>query len=180
MNYKNAVVLAVCKRLIGWILLITGMLSTLVSILKFLSLHIDNGSMAAAFLADPYKQLYIFVYGKTDFLSFFWNNSPVPDLGSLTSTNSLYFFAVYIMIFIGSAVKNSGAKLSSRLFKTGEQIEDQLMEDQIKGVTSRSRAEIRNTLSIPDYSIFRQLLWELIPFIITSGLMFGFYKMFGF
>lgn len=49
MNYKNAVVLAVCKRLIGWVLLITGMLSTLVSILKFLSLHIDNGSMAAAF-----------------------------------------------------------------------------------------------------------------------------------
>ena len=104
----------------------------------------------------------------------------VPDLGSLTRTNSLYFFAVYIMIFIGSAVKNSGAKLSSRLFKTGEQIEDQLMEDQIKGVTSRSRAEIRNTLSIPDYSIFRQLLWEIIPFVITSGLMFGFYKMFGF
>ncbi|MBO1110017.1 hypothetical protein J2R62_17935 [Plesiomonas shigelloides] len=110
----------------------------------------------------------------------FWNNSPVPDLGSLTSTNSLDFFAVYIMSFIGSAVKNSGAKLSSRLVKTGEQIEDQLMEDQIKGVSSRLRAEIRSTLSIPDYSSFRQLLWEVITFVISIGLMFCFYKMFGF
>ncbi|WP_329603457.1 YniB family protein [Plesiomonas shigelloides] len=122
----------------------------------------------------------MFVYGKTDCLSLFWNNSPVPDLGSLTSTNSLDFFAVYIMSFIGSAVKNSGAKLSSRLVKTGEQIEDQLMEDQIKGVSSRLRAEIRSTLSIPDYSSFRQLLWEVITFVISIGLMFCFYKMFGF
>ncbi|MGL5006660.1 MAG: YniB family protein [Plesiomonas sp.] len=180
MNYKNAVILSASKRLIGWILVIIAVISTAISILKFLSIHIDNGTMASAVLADPYKQFFIFIYSKTQFLSSFWNSSPTPDHTNLTSSASIGFFAIYILIFVASAVKNSGAKLSERLAKTRDQIDDQLMQDQIGALPSRSKKEIRETLIIPNYPVLNQLMWELIPLTITSALLFGFYKMFGF
>ncbi|MGL5759397.1 MAG: YniB family protein [Plesiomonas sp.] len=180
MNYKNAVILSVSKRLIGWVLFVIAVISTVISILKFLSIYIDNGTMAAAVLADPYKQLFIFIYGKTPFLSLFWNNSPTPEHTHLTGSASISFFIIYGFIFIASAIKDSGAKLSERLAKTRDQIDDQLMQDQIATLPSRSKQEIRETLVIPNYPVLTQLLWELIPLVITSGLLFGLYKMFGF
>lgn len=180
MNYKNAVILSASKRLVGWTLVIIAVISTAISILKFLSIYIDNGTMASAVLSDPYKQLFIFIYGKTQFLSIFWNNSPTPDHTNLTGSASISFFIIYVFIFIASAIKDSGAKLSERLAKTRDQIDDQLMQDQIGALPSRSKQEIRDALVIPNYPVLNQLLWELIPLIITSGLLFGFYKMFGF
>lgn len=74
----------------------------------------------------------------------------------------------YLLIFVGAATYNSGKKLYLRLKKVDLDIQNQLIQESMRGNTIRSRAEIEKNTSISNYSIFSQVhQLYLAPLIVT-------------
>ncbi|MGE9627801.1 YniB family protein, partial [Escherichia coli] len=72
----------------------------------------------------------------TPFLNVFWYNSPTPDF---QSGLNLVFWLIFILIFIGLALQDSGARMSRQARFLREGVEDQLILEQAKGSEGLSR-----------------------------------------
>ncbi len=157
MNITDAKKEIIIKRIIGALIGITGLISTIISLLKMLYFRIDVGTPLGGVIAKPFKLLIGWGYKNTQpFLSWFWHNSPVPDHLNLATSENAYFICIYILIFVGIALFTSGNKLARRLGKIREKIEDQIIEESMKGKNQRSFKQIESETEIPKTSIFSQ------------------------
>ncbi|WP_440053836.1 YniB family protein [Pseudoalteromonas sp. T1lg65] len=156
MNFHEAKSKAMFKKITGIIIAFPAIISTAISVLKMLYFRLDDGTAFGGAIAKPFKQLVQFIYENTDILNLFWQHSPTPDLTDLPNKQNLYFFAVYILFFVGLAYFSSGAQLSRRLRKMRQKIEDQLIEESIKGTVRKNRQQIEESIEVPSSTIFSQ------------------------
>lgn len=101
----------------------------------------------------------------TPFLSFFWQNSPVPEFKGETNIG---FWIIYFLIFVGIAMQASGARMwrQSRHIKEG--IEDQLILEQAKGSEGRNRAQLEEKIHVPRHTILLQVFpLYILPIVIA-------------
>ena len=119
--------------------------------------RIDDGSQFGGIIARPFKALVSWVYENTyQFFGWFWEYSPTPDQMHLIKPENGHFFAIYLLFFIGVAFFASGNKLALRLSDINQKIEDQVIEESIKGQKARDREQIEKETEIPSSSIFSQ------------------------
>ena len=156
MHYQGARKRSIVKRIIGAAIVFPALISTVISFLKMLYFRLDDGTRFGSALARPFKQAVSWVYEQTQFLGFFWDHSPVPDQFNLSEIQNLYALIVYFGIFVGAALYASGRKMAARLAVIDEKIENQLIEESVKGVHGRSRKEIEQSTAIPSSSVFTQ------------------------
>lgn len=168
MNFKEAQKKVVSKRVIGALIAVPAITSTAVSFLKMLYFRLDDGSQLGSAIARPFKQLVYLIYENTQFLGVFWKHSPTPDQINLSDSQNIYFLAIYILFFVGLAFIASGNKLSRRLYEINQKIEEQLIEESIKGSEGRSRMQIEDSTQAPTSTIFSQLHQLYIAPIVTA------------
>jgi len=167
-NFKDSKNKSIRKRVLGAAIIVPAITSSAVSFLKMVYFRLDDGTRLGSMIARPFKDLTSWIYQNTPYLNFFWENSPVPDHLNLANMQNFYFLAIYLLIFIGFAFYASGAKLSSRLATINEKIENQLIEESIKGAGARSREDIERSTEIPSNSIFSQIHQLYLAPVVTG------------
>jgi len=165
MTYQQAGRVAILKRIVGWIVFIPALLSTLISLLSFMFKHSEKQPGIDAVMLDFVHLMIDMIRFNTPFLNVFWQNSPVPEFnGSI----NLSFWAIYMLIFVGLALQASGARMwrQSRHIKEG--IEDQLILENAKGTEGRSRQQMEEKVVVPHHTIFLQIFpLYILPVIIA-------------
>ncbi|MFG0763337.1 YniB family protein [Aeromonas media] len=157
LNFREARKKSIQKRLLGVTIIVPSVISTVISFLKMVFFRLDDGTHLGGMIARPLKEMINWVYQNTQYLSLFWEKSPTPNHMVLSEPHNLYSMIIYLLIFVGFAFYTSGAKLALRLAEINEKIENQLIEESIKGAKARSREEIEFTTAISSISIFSQL-----------------------
>lgn len=168
MNIREAQKKASLKMLLGAVIAILSLISTIISTLLMFYHKMDDGSALGSSIAYQLKRLVYFCYEHTSGLHWLWELAPIPDPYSPVSPGNLGFIGVYLGIFIGAALYGSGAKLKARIRRIKLEIEDQLIRESIAGTRSRTRAQIEQSVEIPSSSIWNQ--WHalyLAPLITT-------------
>ena len=168
MNFKEARKKSARRRALGAAIAIPAIISTGVSFLKMLYFRLNDGTQLGSMIARPFKELIERIYQNTQYLNLFWESSPTPNHMSLSEPHNFYFLVIYLLIFVGFAFYASGTKLSSRLAKINEKIENQLIEESIKGTGARSREDIERSTEIPSNSIFSQIHQLYLAPIVTG------------
>lgn len=168
MNFKEAKSRAFNKKLLGLAIVVPAIVSTIISSFKMIYFRLDDGSQLGGVIARPFKQLISLVYENTQLLNLFWRNSPIPNHMDFSEPDNVYFITIYMLFFVGLAFYASGKKLSIRLTKINEKIENQIIEESIKGSAARSREEIEGSTEIPSSSIFKQLHQLYVAPIVTA------------
>lgn len=168
MNFKEARRKSINKRLLGVAISAPAIVSTSISLLKMIYFRLDDGSQLGSVIARPFKAFVSWVYENTQFFDFFWEKSPTPDhLHPFQIENACFIF-IYLMVFVGFAFFSSGAKLSRRLSEINEKIENQLIEESMKGEGARSRMEIEQSTVVPSSSIFSQFHQLYLAPVVTG------------
>lgn len=165
MTYQQAGRVAIIKRVAGWIIFLPALISTLVSLMNFMFKHSEKRPGIDAVLLDFIHVMIDMIRFNTPFLSFFWQNSPVPDFNA---GGNIGFWLIYILIFVGLALQASGARMwrQSRHIKEG--IEDMLILEQAKGSEGRSRQQLEEKIVVPRHTIFLQIFpLYILPVIIA-------------
>lgn len=169
MNYQQALKKSRLKRIIGFVIFLIGIVSSIISILKMLYFNFDDGTIIGGALSKIFKNLISLIYQNTQFLNIFWQNCPSPNLNQLNTQDNIYFLLLYGLIFIGLALYSSGKKLAIRLNDINIIIENQLIKESIMNNQAvKRRDEIQNEISIKDSSIFSQLNQLYLAPLITS------------
>ncbi|GGZ03992.1 MULTISPECIES: YniB family protein [Shewanella] len=168
MNFHEAKSKALFKKIVGVVMALPAIISTVISVLKMLYFRLDDGTAFGGAIAMPFKQLVQLIYENTHILNIFWQHSPTPDLADLTNIQNLYFFAVYVLFFVGLAYFASGGKLSHRLKKISQKIEDQLIEESIKVAGGRNRQQIEESIEVSSSTIFSQLHQLYVAPVVTA------------
>jgi len=149
------------KVLIMWVVgiaisLLSG-LSTIVSLMKMLYFRLDTGTQFGGMLAKPFQDLvYAIFQWSNPYLGLFWDYSPTPDQMNLVILDNFIFLLIYLLVFVGMAFISSARKLSRRLKNINERIEDQIIEESMRGEVARTREQIERETEIPSSSIFSQ------------------------
>jgi len=167
-NFKEAKSKAFNKKLLGAAIAVPSIISTAISFLKMVYFRLDHGSQLGGMIARPFKQLVSRVFENTQFLNIFWGNSPTPNHMDLPDPNNIYFIIIYIMVFVGFAFYASGKKLGARLAKINKKIENQVIEESIRGSAARTREDIERATEIPSSSIFKQLHQLYVAPVVTA------------
>ncbi|MFB2649401.1 YniB family protein [Shewanella mangrovisoli] len=167
-NFHEAKSKALFKKIVGVVIALPAIISTAISVLKMLYFRLDDGTKFGSAIAKPFKQLVQLIYENTHILNLFWQHSPTPDLADFLNRQNLYFFAVYVLFFVGLAYFSSGGQLSRRLRKISQKIEDQLIEESIKGSASKNRQQIEESIEVPSSTIFSQLHQLYFAPVITA------------
>ncbi|HBC3436696.1 TPA: yfeABCD locus regulator, partial [Vibrio parahaemolyticus] len=105
----------------------------------------------------PFKNLVAFIYQNTEFLMIFWKNSPTPNHMHLAEPDNIPFIIIYLTIFVGLTFWGVGKQLSVRLRKIRKKIEDQIIEESVKGSVARTHSEIAETVYIPNGGMFSNI-----------------------
>jgi hypothetical protein len=121
MTYQQAGRIAVLKRIAGWAIFIPAVISTLISVLKFMYDHSEKQPGINAVMLDFAHVMIEMMRFNTPFLNFFWFNSPTPNFHQQANVG---FWVIYALIFIAMALQASGARMSrqtrfcARVWKT--------------------------------------------------------------
>lgn len=156
MNFHEAKSKVWTYKIIGVLIALPAIISTIISMLKMLYFRLEDGTAMGAAIARPFKQLVSVVYENTQALALFWQRSPTPTLDELMSRQNFYFLVFYILVFVGLAFFTSGGKLNRRLRKINQKIEDQLIAESIKGDGGRNRQQIEESIDVQPSTIFSQ------------------------
>jgi hypothetical protein len=168
MTYQQAGRVAVLKRVVGWVIFIPALLSTLVSLLNFIYQLDKQTEGINAVMLDFMHVMIDMIRFNTGFLNVFWFNSPVPQMGSGFSSANVMFIVIYILIFVGLALQASGARMSRQVRHIREGLEDQLILEHAKGSEGRSRTQLEEKLTLPHHTIFLQFFpLYILPLIIA-------------
>lgn len=160
------------KLAVGIVIAIFAGLSTIVSLLKMLYFRLDDGSNIGGILARPFKQFVEWAYQHThQHLGWFWEHSSTPDIKDIFNIENGYFGANYLMIFVGVALVSSALSHRKRLQEIRRKIDDQLIEESIRGESARSREQIERDIEIPSSSFFAQFHQLYIAPIIVGLLI---------
>ncbi len=180
MTYQQAGRLAVIKRLAGWIIFIPALLSTLISVLKFIYQHSEQNKGINAVMADFFHVIIDMLRFNTPFLNIFWYNSPQPVFaGSIFSAN-LLFWLIYILIFVGLALQASGARMSRQARHIREGVEDQMVLEQARGADGLSRAQLEDKIIMPRHTILLQFFPLYILPVVLAVVGYFVFKLLGF
>lgn len=179
MTYQQAGRIAVLKRILGWVIFIPALLSTLISALKFMYAHSEKQEGINAVMLDFTHVMIDMMRVNTPFLNLFWYNSPTPDF---QNSLNIMFWLIFILIFVGLAMQDSGARMSRQARFLREGVEDQLILEKAKGSEGLTREQIESRIVVPHHTIFLQIfpLYILPVVIIALGYVFflcsAFYK----
>lgn len=177
MTYQQAGRIAVVKRLTGWLIFIPALISTLVSVLKFMYAHSEKQEGINAVMLDFAHVMIDMMRVNTPFLNLFWYNSPTPDF---QNGLNLVFWLIFILIFIGLAMQDSGARMSRQARFLREGVEDQLILEQAKGSEGLSREQIESRIVVPHHTIFLQIFPLYILPVIVIVIGYFFFSLLGF
>ena len=109
MTYQQAGRIAVLKRIAGWVIFIPAVISTLISVLKFMYDHSEKQPGINAVMLDFAHVMIEMMRFNTPFLNVFWFNSPTPDFQHQLNIG---FWVIYALIFVALALQASGARMS--------------------------------------------------------------------
>lgn len=130
--------------------------------------RLDDGSRFGEAISRPFKNLVVLVYDNTNFLNVFWRYSPIPDQMNIKEPQNLYFLLIYLMTFLGFAFFSSGKKLARRISAINAKIENQIIEESIKGNRARTRQQIEQETVISTNSIFSQFHQLYLAPVVTA------------
>ncbi|HDO1316025.1 YniB family protein [Aeromonas veronii] len=168
MNFYEARKKSVIYRCVGLLIILPCVISTVVSFLKMIYFRLDDGSTFGSALAEPFKNFVSFIYQKTEFLMFFWQKSPTPNHINLSEPDNIPFVFIYLAIFVGITFWGLGRELSYRLNKIRKKIEDQVIEESIRGNLARSQSEITNAVHISSDGILASIhSLYIAPVVVT-------------
>lgn len=172
MTYQQAGRLAVVKRIAGWVIFIPAVISTFISVLKFIEQHSGPSQGINAVVSDFFHVIIDMMRFNTPFLNAFWHNSPQPDFsrGLFASPDMLFWF-IYILVFVGLALQVSGARMSRQVKHVREGVEDQMVLEQAYGDSGISRAQLEQRIVMPRHTILLQFfpLYILPVIIVVAG-----------
>ncbi|MGF7480366.1 YniB family protein [Providencia sp. SP181] len=172
MNYHNANYVAIGKRILGWVVFLVALISTLTSLVKLAGMKGLTGEGINAVANDFIKLMAEMTRQTTPFLNFFWNNSPVPQVANGFSGSNLGFILIFIFIFVGLALSASGLRMYRQIKFIRESLEDHVILEKAKG-TELSKAELEANVTIPRHTIFTQFfILYFWPVVLLIGLYF--------
>ena len=150
MTYQQAGRIAVLKRILGWVIFIPALISTLISLLKFMNTRQENQEGINAVMLDFTHVMIDMMQANTPFLNLFWYNSPTPNFNGGVN---VMFWVIFILIFVGLALQDSGARMSRQARFLREGVEDQLILEKAKGEEGLTREQIESRIvcSAPYY-----------------------------
>ncbi len=150
MTYQQAGRIAVLKRILGWVIFIPALISTLISLLKFMNTRQENQEGINAVMLDFTHVMIDMMQANTPFLNLFWYNSPTPNFNGGVN---VMFWVIFILIFVGLALQDSGARMSRQARFLREGVEDQLILEKAKGEEGLTREQI-------EVLLFRTILFS--------------------
>lgn len=165
------------KRVAGWVIFIPAVVSTIISLLKFMYEHSEKRPGIDAVMMDFAHVMIDMVRFNTPFLNFFWHNSPLPDFHQQIN---LGFWVIYALIFVGMALQASGARMARQARFLREGVEDQLILEQAKGDDGLTRAQLDARVVVPRHTIFLQIFPLYILPVVLIVLGYFFFKLLGF
>ena len=177
MTYQQAGRSAVLKRILGWVIFIPALISTLVSLLKFMYEHSEKQEGINAVMLDFTHVMIDMMRANTAFLNLFWYNSPTPDF---QHSLNIVFWVIFVLIFVGLALQDSGARMSRQARFLREGVEDQLILEKAKGSEGLSREQIESRIVVPHHTIFLQFFPLYILPVIIIVLGYVFFSLLGF
>ncbi|CAB1261727.1 yfeABCD locus regulator [Vibrio cholerae] len=157
MNFYEAKRKSILYRVVGFTIVVPCAISTVISFLKMIYFRLDDGSKFGSTFAAPFKNLVALIYQKTEFLMFFWKNSPTPNHIHLAESDNIPFILIYLTIFVGLTFWGLGKQLSVRLKNIRKKIEDQMIEESVKGSVARTHSEIAETIFVPNSGMFSNI-----------------------
>ncbi|MCT4706279.1 YniB family protein [Enterobacteriaceae bacterium H11S18] len=171
MTYQQAGRIAVLKRVAGWVIFIPAVISTLISVLKFMYEHSEKQPGIDAVMMDFAHVMIEMMRFNTPFLNFFWYNSPQPEFHQHTN---VLFWVIFALIFVGLALQASGARMSRQATFLREGVQDQLILEQAKGAEGLNKAQLDAKIVVPRHTIFLQFfpLYILPVIVIIAGYFF--------
>jgi hypothetical protein len=171
MTYQQAGRIAVLKRVLGWVIFIPAVVSTLISVFKFMYDHSEKQPGINAVMLDFAHVMIEMMRFNTPFLNVFWYNSPTPDFHHKLNIG---FWIIYALIFVGLALQASGARMSRQTRFLREGVEDQLILEKAKGAEGLTREQIESRIVVPRHTIFLQIfpLYVLPVIVIIAGYFF--------
>ncbi len=177
MTYQQAGRIAILKRVAGWIIFIPALLSTVISVLKFMYQHSEKQPGIDAVMMDFAHVMIEMMRFNTPFLNLFWYNSPLPDFSGQVN---VFFWLIFALIFIGLALQDSGARMSRQAKFLREGVQDQLILEQAKGPDGLSKTQLDAKVVVPHHTILLQIfpLYVLPVIVIVVG--YFFFKLLGF
>lgn len=177
MTYQQAGRIAVLKRVLGWVIFIPSVISTVISVLKFMFDHSEKQPGINAVMLDFAHVMIEMMRFNTSFLNFFWYNSPTPDFHKQLN---IVFWIIFVLIFVGLALQSSGARMSRQARFLREGVEDQLILEKSKGAEGLTREQIEERIVVPRHTIFLQIFpLYILPVIFIVGGYF-FFSLLGF
>ena len=179
MTYQQAGRVAVLKRILGWVVFIPALLSTIISLLNFVYEHSKAQQGINAVMLDFVHVMVDMVRFNTSLLNMFWYNSPVPVLGQGVTSANIVFFIIYWLIFVGLALQASGARMSRQVKHIREGIQDQLILEQAKEGEGRTKQQIEERIVLPRHTIFVQYFPLYILPIILAVIAYFILKLLG-
>lgn len=177
MTYQQAGRIAVLKRILGWVIFIPALVSTLISALKFMNAKTVEQEGINAVMLDFTHVMIDMMRVNTPFLNLFWYNSPTPDFHN---SMNIMFWVIFILIFVGLAMQDSGARMSRQARFLREGVEDQLILEKAKGSDGLTREQIESRIVVPHHTIFLQFfpLYILPVIVIVLGYFLLFFTWF--
>jgi len=171
MTYQQAGRIAVLKRVLGWVIFIPAVISTIISVLKFMYDHSEKQPGINAVMLDFAHVIIEMMRFNTPFLNLFWYNSPTPDFHQ---SLNIMFWIIYVLIFVGLALQASGARMSRQARFLREGVENQMILEKAKGSEGLTREQIEARIVVPHHTIFLQIfpLYVLPVIIIVAGYFF--------
>lgn len=171
MTYQQAGRIALLKRIAGWVIFIPAVISTLISLLKFMYERSEKQPGIDAVMMDFAHVMIEMVRFNTPFLNVFWHNSPQPNFHSGLNIG---FWIIYILIFVGMALQSSGARMARQARFLREGVQDQLILEKAKGEEGLSKEQLDARVVVPRHTIFLQIfpLYILPMLLIVLGYFF--------
>lgn len=174
MTHPQAHAVALIKHIVGIVVFIPALVSTIISLFKYLVEPKEQTQEMTAAVMDFVKVMVDMLHQYTGFLEYFWVNSPIPNLNNWTANSSLWFIAIFFLIFIGLALQASGNRLTKRIFSIREGVIERAALEGMNGVEGRSLEELQKSVSIPNASVFAQfgllyiapIIWGVIVYAI--------------
>lgn len=177
MTYQQAGRIALLKRIAGWVIFIPAVISTLISLLKFMYERSEKQPGIDAVMMDFAHVMIEMVRFNTPFLNVFWHNSPQPNFHSGLNIG---FWIIYILIFVGMALQASGARMARQARFLREGVQDQLILEKAKGEEGLSKEQLDARVVVPRHTIFLQIFPLYILPVLLIVLGYFFFHLLGF
>ncbi len=157
MTYQQAGRIAIIKQLLGWVIFIPALLSTVVSVINFIHYRALQSHAVSTMMLDFIYLMTDMVRLNTRFLNIFWHNSPVPDPERGLSSANFMFLVIYVLIFVGMVLHTTGTRIARQVERIREGIEDQLILERAKGNEGYLCEQLEEKIILPRHSIFSRV-----------------------